>query len=364
MRKPKRQIARQRFQQFDTSLKGWVKDNPAHIIPVLLPGATFQEALDIEAIKPTMRADRVFKIFYRDKIYILNIEFESGSDEKMRARLLAYNAILHLEYEIPVISLIVYPFRTTVAESPLVLLFGDDELLRFHFRVLPLFKQEADKYMREHLTCMYPLLPSMQGTNREVIISAMAELKALYREDEVSLAQQLVWMEVLLERTTTISAEEKVRIQEGIKMYDPLWEEHPKVKKIKAEAKATVEQAKIEARTEVERARIEARTEVERARTEVERARTEAKAKAEAEARAEAERARAEIEAKAREASANTLREDVVKIVQVRFPDLADLAQQAVAQIANPDNLNFLLVQVASATNETAARYILHPSAA
>jgi hypothetical protein len=346
MRKPKRQIARQKFQQFDTSLKGWVKDNPAHIIPVLLPGATFQEALDIEAIKPTMRADRVFKVLYKDRIYILNIEFESGSDEKMRARLLAYNAILHLEYEIPVISLIVYPFRTTVAESPLVLLFGNDELLRFHFRVLPLFKQEADKYMQEHLTCMYPLLPSMRGTNREVIISAMAELKALYREDEVSLAQQLVWMEVLLERTTTISAEEKIRIQEGIKMYDPLWEEHPKVKKIKAEAKATVEQAKIEARTEIERARIEA------------------KAKAEAEARAEVERARAEVEAKAREASANTLREDVVKIVQVRFPDLADLAQQAVAQIANPDNLNFLLVQVASAANETAARYILHPSAA
>ncbi len=85
MRKSKRRTARQQSQPYDTSLKGWVKDNPVNIIPVLLPGAVFQEALDVEAIKPTMRADRVFKILYRDKMYILNVEFESGSDEKMRA---------------------------------------------------------------------------------------------------------------------------------------------------------------------------------------------------------------------------------------------------------------------------------------
>ncbi len=243
---------------------------------------------------------------------------------KKCARLLAYNAILHLEYEIPVISLIVYPFRATIAESPLVLLFGDEEMLRFHFRTLPLFLLEAEQYIQEHISCMYPLLPSMSGANEEIIASAMAELQTLYREDEVSLSQQFVWMEILLERTTTISAEEKVRIQEGIKMYDPLWEEHPKVKKIKAKAKA----------------------------------------EAEAEAKADVERARAEAEAKAREVAAKTLREDVVKIVQVRFPNLAELAQQAVSQIANADNLNFLLLQVATAANETAARYILHPSAA
>ena len=349
MRKSKRPMRPQKSQPYDTSLKGWVKDNPENIIPVLLPGATFQEALDIEAIKPTMRADRVFKILYLGKAYILNIEFESGYDEKMRARLLAYNAILHLEYEIPVISLIVYPFRITPAESPLVLLFGDEEILRFHFRILPLFQENAERYIQEHIACMYPLLPAMKGANEEIIASALAELKALYREDEVSLAQQFVWMEVLLERTTTISVEEKVRIQEGIKMYDPLWEEHPRVKKIKAEAKA-----------DMERGRAEAKAEIERAKAEIERA----KAEARAEARAEAERAKAEAEAKARESTAKTLREDVVKIVQVRFPELADLAQQAVGQIANPDNLNFLLIQVASASNETAARYILHPSAA
>ncbi len=75
-----------------------------------------------------------------------------------------------------------------------------------------------------------------QPYNTDLIAQAMAELAELYREDEVSLSQQLVWMELLLERTDTISSLEKVKIQEKIKMYDPLWEEHPKVKKIREES--------------------------------------------------------------------------------------------------------------------------------
>src|SRR5216683_7812822 len=75
-----------------------------------------------------------------------------------------------------------------------------------------------------------------QPYNTDLIAQAMAELAELYREDEVSLSQQLVWMELLLERTDTISSLEKVKIQEKIKMYDPLWDDHPKVKKIREES--------------------------------------------------------------------------------------------------------------------------------
>ena len=74
---------------------------------------------------------------------------------------------------------------------------------------------------------------------------AMDELAALYREDEVSLAQQFVWMELLLERTETIAPPEKAEIQKELKMYDPLWENHPKVKKIRAESEAEALQGAI-----------------------------------------------------------------------------------------------------------------------
>ncbi|HZO72171.1 MAG TPA: hypothetical protein VFB60_08200 [Ktedonobacteraceae bacterium] len=66
----------------------------------------------------------------------------------------------------------------------------------------------------------------------------MDELKKLYKDDEVTLAQQLVWMELLLARTDTVPVEEKEKIRRSIKMYDPLWEEHPKVRQIRAESEA------------------------------------------------------------------------------------------------------------------------------
>src|SRR5271154_4684080 len=152
-------------QPYDSSLKQWVKENPGGIIPELLQGVTFQEALDIEIIKPPMRADRVFKVLYEGETSILDIEFETGSDGKMRERLLVYNSVLYMQYTIPVISLIVYPFRTTMACSPLHLQRDKKDLLLFHFLTFPLFELHAEHFLREHVTCMYPLLPTMQGTN-------------------------------------------------------------------------------------------------------------------------------------------------------------------------------------------------------
>jgi hypothetical protein len=310
--KGKPRFSRKGNQPYDTSFKQWVKNDPQTIIPVLLPGAEFVEALDIERIRPTMRADRVFKIRYNGELRILNTEFETGYDEDLPARLLVYNAILYYEFKLPVMSLIIYPFRTTMAVSPLQT-GKEGELVTFHFDRLPLFGLEARTYIQKHITCMYPLVPAMQGANAAVIEDVVSELAELYREDEVTLAEQLVLMELLLSRTTTISKEEKAKIEGSLKMYDPLWEEHPKVKRIKAQAKAD---------------------------------------------------AQAEVQAKVEKAKVEIARTNFLQVVRARFPELAALAEQSIEKIDSPDMLQLLLVQVASAANETVARNILHPSAA
>jgi hypothetical protein len=113
-------------------------------------------------------------------------------------------------------------------------------------------------------------------------------------------------MNLLLERTETISPQETYKIQERLNMYDPLWEEHPKVKKIQAESKA--------------------------------------KGREEGELRA--------------------LQSAVITIVKARFPTLAELAQQKVAQINNSGALNLLLEQISTAPDEKVVRFLLSPSAA
>lgn len=85
-------------------------------------------------------------------------------------------------------------------------------------------------------------------------------------------------------------------------MYDPLWENHPKIKQIRAESKA-----------------------------------------------------KGEIKA---------LRTAVVTIVRTRFPDLAELAQQKSAQISKPEILNYLIEQITVEPDEAGVRALLRPTTA
>lgn len=85
-------------------------------------------------------------------------------------------------------------------------------------------------------------------------------------------------------------------------LYDPLWDGYPKVKKIRAESKT--------------------------------------------------------------EGATQALQMVVVNIVKIRYPDLVEQAQQKVAQIDNPDVLNYLIEQITSAPDESVVRFLLHPTAA
>ena len=85
-------------------------------------------------------------------------------------------------------------------------------------------------------------------------------------------------------------------------MYDPLWENHPKVKKIRAESKAE-----------------------------------------------------GEIKASQR---------ILVNVVKVRFPALAEMAQQKATEVNSPDILNYLIEQITAESEEAVVRALLRPTAA
>jgi hypothetical protein len=310
-----RKKGHQPSQQYDTTFKDWIRKEARNVLPLFLPGASYEETLEVEIIRPTLRADKVFKGKYLGDESLFNVEFQTNTDNNLLSRLLVYNSVLYRDHGLPVISIIIYPFRTTMAESPLVISSGKKNIITFDFERLPLFLEEAEYYVREHATCMYPLLPTMQGVNRILMKQAMDELATLYQEDNVTLAQQLVWMELLLERTEEIDLSEKAEIQKELKMYDPLWEDHPKVKKIRAESE---EKGRVKGRAE---GRTEGRTEGEL------------------------------------RASQNIL----VNVVKARFPALAELARQKASQINKPDVLTYLIEQVSTAPDETVARWLLSP---
>ena len=132
-----------------------------------------------------------------------------------------------------------------------------------------------------------------------MVKQVMEELAALYQADAVTLAEQFVWMSLLLERTDTILPQEKSEIERQLHMYDQLWEESPRIQQ--------------------ERARSRAEGELQAART------------------------------------------MFVNIVSARYPSLTELAKQQATQIDSPAALNILAQKVVTAPDEDAVRWLLSP---
>ena len=103
------------------------------MLPYFLPGAEYLATLNVEVIRPPLRVDRVYRVRYKGKKTIAHIEFESGSNNDMADRLLEYHAYLRRKYKLPVYSIIVYPFPTKMAESPLRETFDDGGITAFPF---------------------------------------------------------------------------------------------------------------------------------------------------------------------------------------------------------------------------------------
>lgn len=125
----------------------------------------------------------------------------------------------------------------------------------------------------------------------------MGELQEIYRDDVVPLAQQYIWINLLLERTTTISRSEKGEIFKELSMYEALWDQSPRVQQIRAEGRA--------------------------------------------------------------EGEAQALRRVLVHLVEARFPALTNMAEQEAERIKEPAALDLLVQKVAVADDEKLVRWLL-----
>ncbi len=290
-------VMQQPQQPYDSSLKSLLEGLAAQVIPELVPGTKVEEELNDEMLKPPLRADRVYGVRCKRKSCILHVELETKSNRKVAHRLLEYYGILFKKHNKPMISVVIYPFRTKLPKSPLRVFVGSEEVLTFHYCVIALWKLYARSYLNRRVVSMYALLPTMRGATYEVLKQALDEMKEFHGENRRRLAEQILLFDTFLQRTDTVPSEDKHKIQEYLNMFDSLLDESRFVKKKAAEAKAE-----------------------------------------------------GEIEA---------LRQVVVEIVQSRFPALVGLAQQKVTKLNEPQQFHRLIMQVTITGDEVATREIL-----
>jgi len=297
-------------QQYDNAIKSLLEDREAQMLSHFLPGLVYQETLTIEVMRTPLRVDRVYKALYREKEHIVHIEFETGADSRMASRLLDYHTYFLHKYQLSVISIIIYPFSTTIATSPFEEIGSDGKpILTFHFIVLPLWKEKAQEYLEKHAIEMYSFLPTMEGANLALLSEAIAEMVEWYRNDQPRLVRELRWMGIMLRRANIVPLEDKQILERRLSMYDDLMEKDPKMQRLFAEREA----------------------------------RGEAKGEVKGEVKGETKAARMMI----------------VELVQMRFPLLTEQTQRRVNQLHAITELHILFRQLTLANDEQEARAVL-----
>jgi hypothetical protein len=216
----------------------------------------------------------------------------------------------------------VYPFPVKEAESPFREMSGDEEVLKFHFRTMCLWKLRASEYIKQHIIGMYALLPTMQGASQDLLLHSIGEMIAHYASDDTQLAQQLKWLGVLLRRSETVSVQDKAVVQERLNMWNNLLDEDPIIQSRIAQG--------------IERG-------IEKV---VEKATEKATKKGEA------------------EGALSTSRQLVLELVEARFPELVRFAEQRIMKIKKTESLKRLVGQIAVAPDEATARHALDPQEA
>ena len=292
--------------QYDRALKSLFGKEAAEILPNLLPEAEFINEQNIEIDRTTLKADLVYIILYREKLHVLNMELQTDTDNDMAIRMLKYHVGLYDKHRKPVISMIMYPFETSIPESPFREMSGDEALLTLHYKVLPLWKLDAHQFIRDHVVCMYTLLPAMKGANAPMLLRAIEEMKQRYTAPD--LGHHLVRFRAILRRSKALSEKDKQIVEVHMHSYDSLLDQDPYFQEQKA----------LERAFGITLGRTEAITE-----------------------------------------AIQAFQNAIVEIVKNRFPSLLDLAQRRVVQIQEINALQRLVVQLSTARNQATARRIL-----
>ncbi len=215
-------------QPYDRALKSLLGDEAPEILPYLLQGVQFIGEENIEIDRSTLRADLVYNVLYKDKPHILSLELQTTSDEDMPKRLLSYHVGLLAKHDLPVISIVLYPFKTKLPQPPFVEKSGDDEILRFQYEVFPVWEQDAQQIIKERIFSLYALLPAMKNISVPLLLQAIRDMEQHYVRDD--LIDHIARFRVILNRTTLLSEQERKMVDDDLTAYNSLFDNDPEIK--------------------------------------------------------------------------------------------------------------------------------------
>ena len=179
---------------WDDSLRKLVRANPQAFVSWILGEAEFIGELPEKLKSWKLEVDALLRTSIKGHQMLLHIEFQTYNDLEMAERLLRYNVLLRSEYNLPVVSCVIYLLRDgTVPPSQLIwdAPIGRD-VIHFFFESIELGKLSPDDLLTIKQPGLLPLLPLTKGgTKKEVTEHMFASLKASEQIDLLAIGSTL-----------------------------------------------------------------------------------------------------------------------------------------------------------------------------
>ncbi len=229
----KKQEAPKESKPFDSLLKALFDEQSEEIISCLLPGSQRPAGiptnqLNVELNRNTISLDIGRHIVHKEEHVTFNLEAQTGPDDDLLPRMHEYALNLYRPYKRPVISVALLLFKCEVPEIPFVIQCGGEVRSIFYPIIICMWQMDAREVVRSQQRCLYPLLPTMKNATVELLTKAVREMQEM--EDRPHFARHLAWFHTMLGRTTTVSQEDKLKMEEVLKMQYPgfaLFRENP-----------------------------------------------------------------------------------------------------------------------------------------
>ncbi len=175
---------------WDSLMKRLMQASPQDLVSWVFPDGVYEGELNTELHKEPILADLMYTIKWKGRQMVLHVEFQKRHDTNMGRRVWDYNVSICVRTGLPVYSVVIYLTKdNAVVEPPYTVdLPSGDIIHHFVFQNVKLWEIPPGVLIEQNLLGLLPLLPlTQEGNRREVVELMMSHLQQIGRKELTAL---------------------------------------------------------------------------------------------------------------------------------------------------------------------------------
>jgi predicted transposase YdaD len=179
------------------------------------PGAQVLSADIVELSDIQRTVDFAYQLQRGDQVYYHHVEFQGESDPMLIPRCFIYNTQMTVQYNVPVLTTIVYLFPEAEQDEPVFRVrLGDREINRWVFQCVRLWELDANAALAQGLPGLAALVPLMKGVQWEHIPQAVHQIEttapAEHQSDLLAILHAFGQYQYTIEQLNRIIGRERI----------------------------------------------------------------------------------------------------------------------------------------------------------